>query len=430
MKDRRDEREAEALIQGYLESSLSEKECVRLNELLRQKPEMVDPILTGLREDLFIRTVVADWMVVSAEKPSSPAIQRPQVLSWFWILLGLLRGRVRIAAAIGATALFILFWWWCFSPVVGAPVLAKVQGAGVSVERSHQSLAPGIGARLRDGDILRIDQASTAVVDFAPEQTRMVMLPGTEFRLRGGKRFELDIGKLEASVARQRPFRAMILKTPHAEARVLGTRFTLTVSSNATRLDVTEGLVRFTRTSDEQSVRVGADQFAVAATNYELSALPRTGHLLREYWTNVPGAFYVTYLTSNTNYPNHPSGRDYLADFETPGNAVTNYGARIRGYLLPPLSGDYTFWITAADGGDLFLSPDDNPEHRQPIAHREPKGNLGQSAPVPLMAGRRYYAEALYKIGHANGRLTVDWQGPGRSRETIAGEFLSPWKLK
>ena len=433
MNDRLDDHETETLIQGYLESSLSESECVRLNNLLSQKPEMVDLVLTGLRDNLFIRTVVAEWMVATTEKSARPAAARPQARRWLRIMLDLLRGRAGMAAAIGAAAVLILFWWWCFSPVVGAPVLANVQGTGVSLERSRRSLAAVEGTSLREGDIVRAGEGSTATIDFGPERTRVTILPGTEVRLRGvwsGKKFELDTGKLEASVARQRPFHPMILKSPHAEARVIGTRFALTVNTNSTRLDVTEGLVRFMRTSDKQFVRVGADHFAVAAPNYELCALPLTGSILREYWTNVPGGFYVTYLMSNTNYPDHPSGRDYLSKLETPDSAVTNYGARIRGYLLPPASGAYTFWITADDGGEFFLSPDDNPEHRQQIAHREPNGNIGQSAPVALKAGRRYYVEVLYKIGNANGHLTVEWQGPGRKREVISGEFLSPCKLK
>ena len=325
------------------------------------------------------------------------------------------------------------FGVWYFNPTSGQPVVAEVQGSGLILERAGQRFPATVGTHLEPGDLLRTPDNVSATIGYAPEPTRVKLLPGTELRLAAtarGKLFALVVGKLEATVARQTPFRPMILKTPQAEARVIGTRFVLTVSTNSTRLDVTDGLVRFTRMSDEQFVRVGADHFAVAATNYELSALPLTGSILREYWTNVPGIFFDTYLTSNTNYPDHPSGRDYLPRFETPSNVVTNYGARIRGYLLPPQSGNYTFWITAEEGGDLYLSRDDNPDRRMQIAHREPKGNTHHSAPVPLQAGHKYYIEVLQKTGNANSHLTVEWQGPGRNREVISGEFLSPWKLK
>ena len=71
-----------------------------------------------------------------------------------------------------------------------------------------------------------------------------------------GKRFALRAGKIEASVARQRPFRPMVIVTPQAEARVLGTHFTLAADTNATTLEVTEGKVKFTRASDGKAVKV------------------------------------------------------------------------------------------------------------------------------------------------------------------------------
>src|SRR4030095_1176466 len=99
-----------------------------------------------------------------------------------------------------------------------------------------------------------------------------------------GKRFDLREGKIEAIVARQRPLRAMLLSTPQAEARVLGTKFTLTVTTNATRLDVTECKVRLASASDGTRVDVPANHYAIAATNVKLAALPKTGSILCEYW--------------------------------------------------------------------------------------------------------------------------------------------------
>src|SRR5206468_313097 len=56
-----------------------------------------------------------------------------------------------------------------------------------------------------------------------------------------------------------------VFATPHAEARVLGTKLTLTVSATETRLEVREGKVRLTRLSDNSWTDVGAGQFAVAS---------------------------------------------------------------------------------------------------------------------------------------------------------------------
>jgi len=143
-------------------------------------------------------------------------------------------------------------------------------------------------------------------------------------------------------------------------------------------------------------------------------------------------------LTTHRDFPDHPSGRDHLDKFETPSHWGTNYGARLRGYLHPPRTGDYTFWIAAGDGGQFLLSPDDSPQNRQQIAYanstapQEWTDNPGQqSSPITLIAGRKYYIEALQKMGaKREDHLAVAWQGPGRERELIPGEFLSPFLPK
>jgi hypothetical protein len=67
---------------------------------------------------------------------------------------------------------------------------------------------------------------------------------------------------MTAVVADQPAGRQLVITTPHAEARVQGTRFTLTVSEKATRLDVDQGRVRFTRRSDGAAVDLTAGRYA------------------------------------------------------------------------------------------------------------------------------------------------------------------------
>jgi hypothetical protein len=54
----------------------------------------------------------------------------------------------------------------------------------------------------------------------------------------------------------------MVLRTPHAEAAVLGTRLVLTVLPAASRLEVEQGRVRFARRNDGAAIEVAAGQFA------------------------------------------------------------------------------------------------------------------------------------------------------------------------
>ena len=157
---------------------------------------------------------------------------------------------------------------------------------------------------------------------------------------------------------------------------------------------------------------------------------------MREYWLGIQGGL-VSDLTSNPAFPNSPTDRDFPTIFEAPTNWADNYGARLRGYVHPAKTGDYTFWITAKDHASLWLSPDEDPENKVQMANSEgaasrdwQNSDWAQTAAVPLTAGRRYYFEVLHKAGVGDDHLAVAWQPPGGTREVIPGMYLSPFKFK
>jgi len=91
------------------------------------------------------------------------------------------------------------------------------------------------------------------------------------------KWLNLRRGTLKAEVIRQPAGQPVVIGTPHAEARVLGTTLRLVVDpgeKGSTRLEVTEGKVRLTRAQDGKFVDVPSGHFAVAATGIDLAARP------------------------------------------------------------------------------------------------------------------------------------------------------------
>ncbi len=89
----------------------------------------------------------------------------------------------------------------------------------------------------------------------------------------GAKVVRLEQGGLEASVAPQGPGRAMRFHTPHAEALVVGTCLRLGVKDRVTRLDVTEGTVRLSRSSGSEYLDVVAGSSAEATEGGRLALL-------------------------------------------------------------------------------------------------------------------------------------------------------------
>jgi len=149
-----------------------------------------------------------------------------------------------------------------------------------------------------------------------------------------------------------------------------------------------------------------------------------TGVIRRDFWLDVPGSG-IAALTKFRDFPNKPTGTGLLTRFEGPVNGKDNYGTRICGYIHPPQTGDYTFWVAADDHAELWLSWDESPKEKQRIvtlnrwtpsrdwdAYPEQK-----SKPIRLEAGRRYYIEALHHEATVNDCLAVGWQLPDGTKE-------------
>ena len=160
-----------------------------------------------------------------------------------------------------------------------------------------------------------------------------------------------------------------------------------------------------------------------------------SGTILREFWLNIGGNGTTASLTSNVNYPNNPSGSGQLTSLEGPTNFGDGYGTRIRGFIHPPISGGYTFWLASDDGGDLFLSTNTDPANATRIAfvdsftnpHEFSKLPSQKSATINLVAGQKYYIEVRHVEAGGGDNVSVAWQGPGIPQQVIPGTYLSPF---
>jgi len=178
----------------------------------------------------------------------------------------------------------------------------------------------------------------------------------------------------------------------------------------------------------------GSDTLAVTLRSEDTSS---TGGAFRENWFTLAGSS-VSDLTSAPSYPQDPDQQSLVGDLEDPAIGK-NTGSRIRGWILPPTTGDYTFWISGDDSAEFWLSDDDIPtsmlkrcEASNSSRFRDyDKGGAQQSASIALNEGSRYYFEVFTKraggVGGTSGSFSVAWDGPGLERRPIEAEHLVPW---
>ncbi|HLY11489.1 MAG TPA: PA14 domain-containing protein, partial [Planctomycetota bacterium] len=79
------------------------------------------------------------------------------------------------------------------------------------------------------------------------------------------------------------------------------------------------------------------------------------GTILHEYWLGIDGNA-VDDLVKSPQFHGKPSGSSMRDLFEAPRNLADRFGSRMRGFIHPPVTGTYTFWIASDDGSELFLS--------------------------------------------------------------------------
>lgn len=110
--------------------------------------------------------------------------------------------------------------------------------------------------------------------------------------------------------------------------------------------------------------------------------------------------------TSGVEYPNWDNGG--------------NFGCRFEGWLLPPTDGNYTFWISADDGAELWLSTDETTANAVRICNvgtwsnqREWGKEASQkSAEIALKGNKAYFWYSVYKEGGGGDGMSLAWGCP------------------
>lgn len=171
--------------------------------------------------------------------------------------------------------------------------------------------------------------------------------------------------------------------------------------------------------------------------------------LNRDYWTSIGGSTTAS-LTSLSTYPGSPNGSDLLvngfnavgwAGSAAPGSPDWGnlYGERIYGYLVPEVTGTYTFWTAGDNDVDLYLSTDSNPANATRIAYVSGwtpyqvwnVSTTQKSVAITLSAGQAYYIEAVHKESGGSDSCSVAWSKPGESTsapsEIIPATVLYPF---
>jgi hypothetical protein len=211
----------------------------------------------------------------------------------------------------------------------------------------------------------------------------------------------------------------------------------LTVASNGTVEDTGSGFVYTPHVGFR-----GKDSFSYNVTSSTGHALTSTVEIavsnhgvLLDRWFDVPGGA-VTDLTSLPTFPDAPDETRIMANFVAPSNAGDNFGARMRGFVIPPSDGDYSFWIAADDTAELWVSSDASPDNASLVAHvpswtkayEWKKFPEQESQTIALTKGVVVYVEALMKEQGGGDNLAVAWAPTGQQPQFIKQKDVNVYR--
>jgi hypothetical protein len=147
------------------------------------------------------------------------------------------------------------------------------------------------------------------------------------------------------------------------------------------------------------------NEFSAPPTSFRSFAL--TCCFLNFAAYDTGGGNDVSILTGHPSFPDHPRERLFLSSFNTrtvyPDDTHEAYGARISGVFIPPVSGNWIFYLRSDDASELYLNPLGTDADGKALLTAEPgccnPFSAHASAPQALTAGTPVYIEARYKEG-------------------------------
>jgi ferric-dicitrate binding protein FerR (iron transport regulator) len=219
------------LIRKLLDGLATDAEQKELDRLLAESPAAADAFARATRLDQALDRHFRSEQAIGTIKGRMRVIARRRLV------------RIASVAASILVAIAVYFAWNHGKPLAyanGRPIPVPVQVTG------------------------------PLALTFPGESTRIDLGAGGALEIQGvedGKLFLLLKGRLQAAVDRQSS--PMIVVTPHAKVRVLGTRFSLSVAGASTRLEVTHGKVNLSRGDDQ--LDVGASEAVEARPSVKLA---------------------------------------------------------------------------------------------------------------------------------------------------------------
>ena len=269
----------ENLIAAWLDGRISEAESESLQQELRESAEARATFNTFAQLDAVIREVADTEGVGAISQASGSSVSIPKRATPPYA-----RALLAIAAGIIIALTAVLY----FQPMKAGRNIVRIKGlngtltwigdGGQMVQGSDSPQTPtrwsnvlNKGAELPGGTIEGMAPDSWFELEFHDGSIGMISGDSIlTFSDQGQKELRLKQGRFSASVVPQPAGKPMLIHTPSAVLKVIGTQFDVEAGPASTMLYVREGKVQIRRVSDGKTVDVPADHRVVVTADSDM----------------------------------------------------------------------------------------------------------------------------------------------------------------
>ena len=271
----------ENLIAAWLDGRISEAESEALQQELRESAEARATFNSFAQLDAVIREVADTESTGAISQASESGLSTP-------IPIPATTRYARALLAIAAVVVIALTATLYYQHVNKDRGIARitglngtltwigdggqiVQGAGSPQASTRWSNVLSEGAELPGGTIEGMTPDSWFALEFHDGSTGMISGDSIlTFSDRGPKELRLKQGRFSASVMPQPAGKPMLIHTPSAVLKVIGTQFDVEAGPKSTVLYVREGKVQARRVHDDRKVDVSANHRVVVAADSDM----------------------------------------------------------------------------------------------------------------------------------------------------------------
>ncbi len=261
--------EPHELIEAHLNGELSEEDAKTLADWLREDRANVKEFVRATHVHSTLRDVLEESPEMETAE-SIPAIRtRPR---------SNIRRLVPLAAAL-VLAVAGLYVTYRLNGDTGVIARIAETSEGVVIVRGPKEIPAKPGNALLRGDRIHTGDAQRLSLKYADGRTTAELGSGTTFEIWGEdeQRVVLTQGQADISVSKRLTGKPFVVETPHAKVDVLGTTFLVSVSHDATRVDMREGVARLTHRGEGASKEVYRWGYGYAEDGLQLLVFPPEG---------------------------------------------------------------------------------------------------------------------------------------------------------